>query len=121
MRRQADPSRRSSIRRLYRSARWSAMRRAHLKRPGNRTCRDCIAEGKPPALCIPVRAVIDHDPPHDGTEATFFDRSRLVTLCGRHHSRRTAMFDGGFGNVKRPRQPGGDGMLSIDADCKVKK
>lgn len=83
---------RGSVRdRLYGTPEWVRLRARHLTSRPN--CVDCGDTAN----------VVDHDPPHRGDRAAFFDPARLVSLCRPCHSRRTASSDGGFGNPTRPR------------------
>lgn len=65
---------------LYGTHRWRQVRAAFLV-------------GKVCARCGSLRKMtVDHDPPHDGTEATFFDASRFVALCKRCHDSKSARY-----------------------------
>jgi len=63
---------------LYNGNRWTQTSKAFLE---GKRCADCGTT---------VRLQTDHDPPHDGTEATFYDRSRFIARCLRCHARKTA-------------------------------
>ena len=83
-------------RQWYHTAAWRSLRREHLEE--NPCCADCLDEGVPPALAIPAHPHVDHIKPHQGDRRKFFSRRNLRTRCPRHHSRKTAAIDGGFGN-----------------------
>lgn len=52
------------------------------------------------AYCNQATKHVDHITPHRGQAWLFFLRSNLQGLCTRCHSRKTARYDGGFGNTK---------------------
>ena len=75
----ATATRRSS---LYQTWRWKQERKAHLtKEP---YCRTCLRDNK-----RTLATTVDHEPPHRGDAAAFWDRSRYVSLCSRHHNIKT--------------------------------
>lgn len=49
-------------------------------------CVDCIAEGNPYGLATEV----DHQEPHRGDRAKFWDETNWASRCKSHHSRKTA-------------------------------
>lgn len=69
------------------STTWRAMRAAHLAREP--LCRMCKREGK-----VTEGKVVDHIDGDSWNNAP----PNLQTLCGPHHSAKTARQDGGFGN-----------------------
>ena len=75
--------------------RWK--KRRELLRLANPHCVDCAAEG-----VLTPWTHADHDPPHNGDEHAFFN-GPIVGRCQHHHNKMTAMYDGGFGNPKKPR------------------
>jgi 5-methylcytosine-specific restriction protein A len=91
-RRESDARRPNANQRLYTTA-WSKARTAYLaKHP---LCVTCLSLGQhKPAT------VVDHSTPHRGDQTIFWDSSRWVGLCARHHNQKTATQDGGFG--RRP-------------------
>lgn len=91
-RRQDDP-----IRRLYKTARWKKLRKAQLAEHPLCQCPAC-GEGR---LRVTPATVVDHDRPHRGDEALFFDPSNLVSMGKTCHDRKTARRDGGFGNARK--------------------
>jgi hypothetical protein len=62
---------------LYKSHRWRILRIRHLK--ANPYCADCYLPGN----------TVDHEPPHRGDVAAFFDERRFVTRCTCCHNRKT--------------------------------
>lgn len=84
---QTQPLQRRS--RLYDLRRWRNGRLRHLREHPL-----CVA-------CRGIAQVVDHEPPHKGNEAAFFDESTWVSLCKRCHDAKTAKHDGGFGNAVR--------------------
>lgn len=61
---------------LYGTARWKRERAAFLR--ANSSC-----------ACSAPAAVVDHEPPHRGDEAAFFDRSRYRAVCWPCSNRKT--------------------------------
>ena len=68
---------------LYKTARWKRERAAFLK--ANRRCVAPYLVGWKYQRCDEPATVVDHDPPHRGDEAAFWDRSTWRALC-RYHS-----------------------------------
>lgn len=93
--RQSDRRRGSAAKRGY-DADWRRERAKFIK--SNPLCIDCLAEGR----AEPTK-VVDHDPPHRGDMAKFWDRSTWRARCKPHHDAKTAREDGGFGNPRRLR------------------
>jgi 5-methylcytosine-specific restriction endonuclease McrA len=87
----------SSTARGY-NAKWKAVRRAFLAVNGH--CLYCLQEGRiNPSECI------DHNPPHRGDRAAFWDTARWIPCCEHHNNRFGAGYDGAFNNPIRPRPP----------------
>lgn len=87
----AEANRNPSIRELYRTPRWRALRRqVLLEEPVCRT-----------RLCGNRSVIVDHVRPHQGDPLLFFNRANLAGRCKRCHDAKTAGFDGGFGNRRR--------------------
>lgn len=88
--------RRPEWRRLYNTARWRKLRLLVLA--DEPTCRLCSARGK-----LSAATVVDHEQPHKGDEALFWQRSNLRALCKRCHDRKTATedSDSAFGRWQR--------------------
>lgn len=86
-----DDTRLSSSRRGY-DANWRKIRDTHLRE--NPFC----------IICGKAASHIDHIIPRasGGTD----DWDNLQSLCHSHHSRKTAQFDGGFGNNKKSKRDG---------------
>lgn len=82
---------------FYRSAAWLRLRRAHLRE--HPLCVDCVEDPSidPPALATEV----DHVQSIRDRPDLKLDPSNLASLCKSHHSRKTVLFDGGFGNPRR--------------------
>jgi 5-methylcytosine-specific restriction protein A len=57
-------------------------------------CTECEKEGGTEAA-----TVVDHIIPHKGDMVLFWDIKNHQTLCIRHHNKKTATLDGGFGNL----------------------
>jgi len=53
------------------------------------------------ADCGEAATVVDHDTPHGGDAAIFWDKSRWVARCKRDHDRKSATRDGGFGRGRQ--------------------
>lgn len=70
------------VRRLYRTARWTAIRRAQLA--SEPLCRDCHQRGR-----VTAATHVDHITPHRGDEQAFW-ASPVQSLCAACHSRKTA-------------------------------
>ena len=56
-------------------------------------CEECLSVG----VITPAK-VVDHIIPHRGKWTVFTDTENLQSLCESCHNRKTARFDGGFGN-----------------------
>jgi len=88
----------SSCRRGY-GYRWQRASRVFLAE--HPLCVDCAAEGREVGA-----TQVDHIVPHKGDGELFWDQGNWQPLCAMHHSRKTAVWDGGFG---RPVRSGSDG------------
>lgn len=80
---------------MYESAQWRELK-ITVRRQANGICQwpGCIYRGN----CV------DHRKPHKGDPALFFNLGNLWLLCKRHHDRKTATYDGGFGREVRTLQ-----------------
>jgi 5-methylcytosine-specific restriction enzyme A len=83
------------VRLLYCSRDWRDLRASVLRDCG----RVCATPG-----CVRRACVVDHRIPHHGDNDLFFSRDNLQPLCKPCHDRKTARYDGGFGNARR-QQP----------------
>ncbi len=92
-----DPNqqRESSTKRGY-NYKWQKLRQHFLMM--NPLCHDCEAEGR-----VVAANVVDHIKPHKGDLEIFWDYDNLRALCSSHHNRKTAKYDGGFGNRRQPK------------------
>jgi 5-methylcytosine-specific restriction protein A len=79
--------------------RWRDARRLFLA--NHPTCAYCEAEG----MGNVAADTIDHNPPHRGDRAAFWDKARWVPCCRRHNNLFGAIFDGGFGRPIKERPP----------------
>lgn len=70
------------IRRLYRTARWRALR--EQKRYENPFCVECQKDGR-----TELWTDLDHIVPHRGDLVKFWDPNNVAGLCKRHHSAKT--------------------------------
>lgn len=75
-------------RRLYKSARWQALRLYQLSQEP--LCRFCLMTED-----VTAADVVDHIRSHKGDLELFFDPSNLQSLCKRHHDGAKRMIDGG--------------------------
>lgn len=78
---------------LYRTRRWSDLRRMQLALHPLCQC-DVCREGQGR---VTAATVVDHVTPHRGDETLFFDALNLRSMAKRCHDRKTAQKDGGFG------------------------
>ena len=76
---------------------WRKARDVFLRAHPLCECDECRAQGR----VLPA-SVVDHVRPHRGDAALFWDRSNWQALSKRCHDRKTARFDGGFGNPRTP-------------------
>jgi len=70
---------------------WRALRRQHIK--AHPACVDCGLINK--------SNHVDHIEPHKGDRSLLLDPRNLQTKCERHHNKKTATNDGGFGNARK--------------------
>ena len=82
--------RESSTKRGY-NARWQKARLFFLMQ--HPLCKHCNDEG-----FIVSANVVDHIIPHKGDMQLFWDKDNWQALCQKHHNKKTATEDGGFGN-----------------------
>ncbi len=85
------------VKKWLNSSRYRNERKYFLNQ--NPLCVTCKATGK----TTPAN-ILDHMEPHKGNSELFWDQKNWQALCKRCHDRKTAMFDGAFGN---PRVRGG--------------
>jgi 5-methylcytosine-specific restriction protein A len=76
---------------LYKSYRWRNARLRYLME--HPLCVECERIGR-----LISGNTINHIIPHKGNYDLFWNESNWETLCKRCHDRRTATYDGGFGN-----------------------
>lgn len=76
---------------MYKSKRWLDARIRYLQR--HPLCVECEKQGR-----LTLGNTINHIIPHKGNYDLFWDEGNWETLCERCHNRRTATYDGGFGN-----------------------
>jgi len=90
--READEGRESAHKRGY-SRKWKTARDSFLlKFP---LCVHCEQEG-----VIMEATVVDHIVPHKKDWKLFWDQKNWQPLCKKHHDRKTATEDGGFGRSR---------------------
>jgi 5-methylcytosine-specific restriction protein A len=70
-------------RQLYHEPRWRRERARWLRQQAHLLCIYCLAEGR----TTPANS-IDHDPPHGGDRARFYDRATWRPSCVSCNSRR---------------------------------
>lgn len=93
--RRHDP-RASARERGYDTA-WEKASKGYLIR--HPLCVHCLAEG-----IVTTSTVTDHIIPHRGDMVLFWaSDTNWQALCKRHHDKKTATEDGGFGNKRRER------------------
>jgi 5-methylcytosine-specific restriction protein A len=95
---------RPSARRRGYDSKWEKESKAFLALPENRLCI---------CGCCQPSEMVDHKEPHRGDKRLFWSRANWQAMTKRCHSRKTAAFDGGFGNRSK------DGSLPVmgcDAD-----
>ena len=76
----------------YQSKKWRALRESFLNK--NPLCKN-FAEHNFAEHVDHIKRIESEDDP------LFYDEKNLQALCKRCHSRKTAKYDGGFGNAKR--------------------
>jgi 5-methylcytosine-specific restriction protein A len=101
--------RRPSPRSLGYDARWERTRTAYLvEHPG------CEWQEE---ACGAAAKHVDHKDGQGPLGPRGHDWDNLQSLCHSHHSRKTALYDGGFGNRPKPRggvgPPSGRGFRSV--------
>ena len=69
---------------LYSSHRWRKASEDFRASPEGCLCLNCKTHGR-----IVATECVDHDPPHNGVEAAFWNRSTWVPLCWPCHSSKT--------------------------------
>src|ERR1051325_7443587 len=74
------------------TTRWDKARAGYLRH--HPLCVVCERDEKQTTPAT----VVDHIVPNRGNSDLFWDKSNWQSLCERHHSRKTAREDGGFGN-----------------------
>ena len=79
--------------RWYKTARWKKNRAHYLHK--NPLCVQCKGRG-----IIKAATIVDHVTPHKGDPVLFWDQTNWQGLCKRCHDRKTARYDGGFGNAR---------------------
>jgi 5-methylcytosine-specific restriction protein A len=73
--------------------RWQELRRVYLATHPTCECDD---------RCGGVAAVVDHREPHNGNDRLMYAWDNLRSMTKACHDRKTASYDGGFGNpIKR--------------------
>lgn len=88
-----DNNRESAAQRGYDSD-WRRYRISYLK--AHPLCVECLKEGT-----VTLAKIVDHIVPHKGDYKLFWDPKNHQPLCKKHHDRKTASEDGGFGNTPR--------------------
>lgn len=97
IRKRQDATRRGALERtLYASTQWKAARVQWLRENPMCVCSQCQGRRLP-------ATVVDHDPPHHGDPDAFWDQSTWRSMAKPCHDRKTATYDGGFGNARRQR------------------
>ncbi|UVI33719.1 HNH endonuclease [Paenibacillus spongiae] len=86
----SDRERGSAAQRGY-GHRWRLARESYLRE--HPLCIYCMKEVR-----VNAATVIDHIKPHKGNKVLFWDRNNWQPLCKSHHDKKTARYDGGFGN-----------------------
>lgn len=86
----------SSAKRGY-GWRWQLLRRAVLRE--HIWCVDPLGHHKEDGRSLVVAGLVDHIAPLNGGGTN--DATNLQCLCASCHSRKTVLYDGGFGRAKR--------------------
>lgn len=74
---------------------WQAARLGYLQH--HPLCVHCLAKGH-----VTTATVCDHIDPHKGDMVKFWDfENNIESLCQTCHNKKTAEFDGGFGNAQK--------------------
>lgn len=84
-------------------ARWHKARRMYLA--SNPLCAECMRRGR-----VTAAAVVDHIVPHKNNPALFWQEDNWQSLCTKHHNKKTASEDGGFGNKPGNKSLGACGI-----------
>ncbi len=85
-------ARKSAHKRGY-TKKWQRASKAFLRANPLCQCEECKASGR-----VVAATVVDHIVPHRGDMKLFWDRSNWQAMSKKHHDRKTAREDGGFGN-----------------------
>ncbi len=93
---QYDHRRGTSTERGY-NARWRRLRQWWLN--AHPLCELCRKGG-----ILTAAVLVDHIQPHRGDQILLYDPANLQSLCTTCHNRKTAMEDGGLGNVRQTTQ-----------------
>jgi 5-methylcytosine-specific restriction protein A len=99
--READHRRPKGYAKAY-DATWRAASRKYLKTHPSCECTECDAL---PIWARPTATVVDHIDGRGPSGPHGYDPSNWQAMCRSHHSRKTALYDGGFG---RPRKAQAD-------------
>lgn len=76
-------------------AEWQKLRAQHLAKQAYCQCQQCKRS------LSPAKAdMVDHIVPHRGDDRLRLDPNNLQSMLRSHHSRKTAKYDGGFGNKR---------------------
>ena len=73
---------------------WRKASKAYLKE--HPLCVHCERDGR-----LTPASEVDHIIPHNGDMKLFWDQTNWQGLCKKCHSKKTALEDGGFGNVSK--------------------
>lgn len=92
---QSDVGRESAHQRGY-TSRWTKARNGYLNH--HPLCVHCEAEG-----VVMEATIVDHIIPHKKDWKLFWDKDNWQALCKKHHDRKTATEDGGFGRSLKSR------------------
>ena len=91
--RQYDQERGTAAERGY-GARWQKARLGFLRH--HPLCAECERRG-----LVTAATVVDHNEPHRGDMARFWDPTNWQSLCTPCHNVKTAREDGAFGNQRK--------------------
>lgn len=101
--READKRRPKGHAKAYDST-WRAASRDYLSRHRECECRDCA---RLPWYQRPAATVVDHRDGLGPAGPRGYDETNWTAMSASHHSRKTALYDGGFG---RPRKAQDDDL-----------
>lgn len=76
-------------------AAWQKLRKEHLDKQKYCQCEQCKRSLSPSKADM-----VDHIVPHRGDDRLRLDPNNLQSMLSSHHSRKTAKYDGGFGNKR---------------------